>query len=66
MCVFSADNQKKTDHLLQLDGAKERLSLFGANLLEEGSFQHAIDGCEAVFHTASPVLLTAEDPQVRQ
>ncbi|XP_033141708.1 cinnamoyl-CoA reductase 1 isoform X2 [Brassica rapa] len=61
--VRDPNNQKKTDHLLQLDGAKERLSLFGANLLEEGSFQHAIDGCEAVFHTASPVLLTAEDPQ---
>ncbi|CAH8327176.1 unnamed protein product [Eruca vesicaria subsp. sativa] len=56
-------DQKKTDHLLALDGAKERLSLFKANLLEEGSFEHAIDGCEAVFHTASPVLLTAEDPQ---
>lgn len=64
--MFSAGDQKKTDHLLALDGAKERLSLFKANLLEEGSFEHAIDGCEAVFHTASPVSLTAEDPQVRQ
>ncbi|KAG5517542.1 hypothetical protein RHGRI_038067 [Rhododendron griersonianum] len=36
---------KKTEHLLSLEGAKERLHLFKANLLEEGSFDAAIDGC---------------------
>ncbi|CAH8387440.1 unnamed protein product [Eruca vesicaria subsp. sativa] len=61
--VRDPNDQKKTDHLLALDGAKERLRLFKANLVEEGSFEDAIDGCEAVFHTASPVSLTAEDPQ---
>ncbi|KAL3717131.1 hypothetical protein ACJRO7_008675 [Eucalyptus globulus] len=34
-----------------------------ADLLEEGSFASAVNGCEAVFHTASPVLLSASDPQ---
>ncbi|XP_062115459.1 cinnamoyl-CoA reductase CAD2-like isoform X1 [Humulus lupulus] len=54
---------KKTEHLVSLDGAKERLQLFKANLLEEGSFDSVVDDCECVFHTASPVLLTVKNPQ---
>ncbi|VVA90395.1 unnamed protein product [Arabis nemorensis] len=54
---------KKTKHLFTLEGADERLKLFKADLLEEGSFQQAIDGCDGVFHTASPVSLTATIPQ---
>ncbi|KAJ0039022.1 hypothetical protein Pint_23952 [Pistacia integerrima] len=53
----------KIKHLHELDGAKERLHLFKANLLEEGSFDSAVDGCEGVFHTASPVTMSANDPQ---
>ncbi|KAI5006628.1 hypothetical protein ZWY2020_033871, partial [Hordeum vulgare] len=34
-----------------LDGAKERLHLFKASLLEEGTFDAAIAGCDCVFHT---------------
>ena len=52
-------------HLLELEGAKERLHLIKANLLEEGSFDSAVQGCEGVFHTASPAFLDAEDPQVQ-
>ncbi|KAL6966524.1 hypothetical protein U1Q18_032303 [Sarracenia purpurea var. burkii] len=55
---------KKTEHLLALDGAKERLHLFKANLLEEGSFDSVVDGCEGVFHTASPFYHDVKDPQV--
>ncbi|CAL5426106.1 unnamed protein product [Camellia sinensis] len=44
--VRDPSDQKKTDHLLALDGAKERLRLFKANLLEEGSFDSVVDGCE--------------------
>ncbi|XP_062115460.1 cinnamoyl-CoA reductase CAD2-like isoform X2 [Humulus lupulus] len=55
---------KKTEHLVSLDGAKERLQLFKANLLEEGSFDSVVDDCECVFHTASPVLLTVKNPQL--
>ncbi|KFK43250.1 hypothetical protein AALP_AA1G099400 [Arabis alpina] len=62
--VRDPKDQKKTDHLLALDGAKERLKSFKANLLEEGTFENAIEGCDAVFHTASPVKLTPNDPQV--
>ncbi|KAB1224976.1 Tetraketide alpha-pyrone reductase 1 [Morella rubra] len=61
--VRDPNDPKKTEHLLALDGAKERLSLFKADLQEEGSFDSAIDGCEGVFHTASPVLYNFSDPQ---
>ncbi|KAI3764261.1 hypothetical protein L2E82_14267 [Cichorium intybus] len=63
--VRSLDDPKKTEHLLALDGAKERLSLFEANLTEEGSFASAVNGCECVFHTASPVLLSVSEPQTQ-
>ncbi|KAL0794683.1 hypothetical protein Bca101_066060 [Brassica carinata] len=53
----------KTEHLLALEGAKERLKLFKADLLEECSFEQAIEGCDAVFHTASPVKFIVTDPQ---
>ncbi|XP_056860445.1 phenylacetaldehyde reductase-like isoform X2 [Raphanus sativus] len=53
----------KIEHLLALEGAKERLKLFKADLLEECSFEQAIEGCDAVFHTASPVKFIVTDPQ---
>ncbi|KAK4842041.1 hypothetical protein QYF36_014786 [Acer negundo] len=61
--VRDPDDPKKTQHLLSLDGAKERLDIFKASLSEEGSFDSAIDGCEGVFHTASPVVFSTNDPQ---
>nr|GEV61219.1 tetraketide alpha-pyrone reductase 1-like [Tanacetum cinerariifolium] len=59
--VRSLDDPKKTDHLLALDGAKERLSLFEANLMDEGSFRSVVNSCECVFHMASPVLFEVSD-----
>ncbi|XXG79452.1 hypothetical protein AAC387_Pa09g0512 [Persea americana] len=61
--VRDPNDPKKTEHLRALDGATERLHLFKANLLEEGSFDAAIDGCEGVFHTASPFYHAVTDPQ---
>jgi len=58
------DDSAKTEHLKRLEGAKERLRLFKADLMEEGSFDVAIAGCEGVFHTASPVNFNVIDPQV--
>ncbi|XP_042379253.1 phenylacetaldehyde reductase-like [Zingiber officinale] len=54
---------KKTEHLRSLDGATERLHLFQANLLEEGSFDAGTEGCDGVFHTASPYYHGITDPQ---
>ncbi|KAL6327741.1 hypothetical protein AAG906_024711 [Vitis piasezkii] len=62
--MYATDDPKKTEHLLALEGAKERLHLFKANLLEEGSFDSVVDGCDGVFHTASPVVLIVDDPQL--
>jgi hypothetical protein len=47
-----------------LDGAKERLQLFKADLLEEGAFDSVVHGCEGLFHTASPFYHNVTDPQV--
>ncbi|KAE9620201.1 putative cinnamyl-alcohol dehydrogenase [Lupinus albus] len=61
--VRDPSNPKKVEHLLELDGANERLQLFKADLLQESSFDSVIQGCDAVFHTASPVIFTVNDPQ---
>jgi dihydroflavonol-4-reductase len=50
-----------------LDVLKERhpgkLVLFEADLLEPGSLDAALDGCDALIHTATAVMLAAPDPQ---
>ncbi|KAG5253846.1 cinnamyl-alcohol dehydrogenase family protein [Salix suchowensis] len=61
--VTQVNDPKKTQHLRALSGAQERLELFKANLLEEGSFDSIVEGCEGVFHTASPFYHDVKDPQ---
>ena len=50
-----------------LDVLKERypgqLECFEADLLEPGSLDAALDGCDALIHTATAVILAAPDPQ---
>ncbi|XP_020080257.1 tetraketide alpha-pyrone reductase 1 [Ananas comosus] len=55
---------KKLAHLWELEGARERLRLVKADLMEDGSFDNAVMGCEGVFHTASPVYVAGSDPKV--
>ncbi|KAF9615130.1 hypothetical protein IFM89_022082 [Coptis chinensis] len=50
----------KNSHLRELEGAKERLILCKADLLDYESLREAIKGCQGVFHTASPVT---DDPE---
>ncbi|XP_010942096.1 cinnamoyl-CoA reductase 1 [Elaeis guineensis] len=50
----------KNAHLKALEGAKERLILCKADLLDFDALRAAIDGCHGVFHTASPVT---DDPE---
>jgi hypothetical protein len=60
--VHGAENSK---HLLELPGASDRLKLFVADLMEPGCFDNVVEGCDGVFHTASPVLFQdITDPQV--
>ncbi|KAL7152614.1 hypothetical protein ABFS83_04G109600 [Erythranthe nasuta] len=50
----------KNSHLRELDGAEERLILCKADLNDYESLRAAINGCDGVFHTASPVT---DDPE---
>ncbi|KAF6171287.1 hypothetical protein GIB67_036955 [Kingdonia uniflora] len=45
----------KNSHLKALYGAKERLALYKADILDYKSLLDAFHGCRGVFHTASPV-----------
>ncbi|KAL5574472.1 hypothetical protein UlMin_016171 [Ulmus minor] len=50
----------KNSHLRELEGAKDRLYLLKADLLDYESLKEAIKGCTGVIHTASPVT---DDPE---
>ncbi|KAI3463463.1 hypothetical protein Pfo_020126 [Paulownia fortunei] len=50
----------KNSHLRELEGADERLILCKADLNDYESLREAINGCDGVFHTASPVT---DDPE---
>ncbi|KAJ7537096.1 hypothetical protein O6H91_12G097100 [Diphasiastrum complanatum] len=63
--VRDLKNPAKTAHLLKLFGAKERLQLVEADILDERSLDAALSGCEGVFHTASPVIFYVDDPQAQ-
>jgi len=51
---------EKVAHLTSLPGAAERLTLFEADLLEDGAFEEAITGCVGVYHMASPFFLAGQ------
>lgn len=58
-------NMKKVKHLLELPKADTNLTLWKADLNEEGSFDEAIEGCVGVFHVATPMDFESKDPEVR-
>ena len=62
--VRNLGDDAKRSHL---DVLKEqhpgRLELFEADLLEPGSLDAALEGCDALIHTAAAVMLAAPDPQ---
>jgi len=49
-------------HLSSMPGA-ERLELVAADLNQPGAFDQAMDGAERVVHTASPYVVSVDDPQ---
>jgi len=62
--VRNPDKLEKIAHLNEL--AKNSLGsivYFKSDLLQEGSYQEAMAGCELVFHTASPFTSDFKDPQ---
>ncbi len=57
-------NKARVGHLEAMAaGAPGRLALFRSDLLEPGSYAAAMAGCAYVFHTASPFITQAKDPQ---
>ncbi|CAL5354823.1 unnamed protein product [Camellia sinensis] len=62
--VRDPGNNEKLGHLWRLEGAKERVELVRADLMEEGSVDDTIMGCHGVFHIAFPVLAQpSSDPK---
>ncbi len=62
--VRNPENTDKVGHLLDLaKNASGNVTLFKSDLLEEGSYKAAMEGCEVVFHTASPFTLDVKDAQ---
>ncbi len=62
--VRDPENQEKVSHLHEL--AEEHagtIRFFQTDLLDEGSYAEAMQGCELVFHTASPFTSDYTDPQ---
>jgi len=61
--VRNPDNHDKIAHLKDL--AKKHqgtIHFFASDLLENGSYKAAMEGCELVYHTASPYSLDVKDP----
>lgn len=62
--VRDPDNAEKLKYLTALaDDLPGSIRYFKSDLLKEGSYADAMQGCELVFHTASPCHLSVEDPQ---
>ena len=56
--VREPNNTAKTGHLLKAaEGTRGKLTLFKADLLKDGAFDAAMQGCELVIHTASPFVI---------
>ncbi|GGE56292.1 NAD-dependent epimerase/dehydratase family protein [Actibacterium pelagium] len=62
--VRNPDDAAKVKHLTEIaEASSGTLKLFAADLLAEGSYAEAMDGCATVFHTASPFNINVKDPQ---
>jgi len=61
--VRDPSNAAKVEHLKSLPKAADNLVLFKADLLKEGDFDEAFKDCHGVFHTASPLPVSSDDPE---
>ncbi|ERM94667.1 hypothetical protein AMTR_s00011p00218290 [Amborella trichopoda] len=55
---------EKTEHLLDLPEANMKLTLWNADLYDEGIFDEAVKGCDGVFHVATPIAFESKNPEV--
>lgn len=62
--VRNPDNTEKRAHLDKIASETSGvIRYFKADLLDDGSYRDAMAGCGTVFHTASPFIVTVDDPQ---
>lgn len=62
--VRDPENKEKLKYLDSVSrGLSGTLKYFKADLLEDGTYKEAMEGCSVVFHTASPFSLDIKDPQ---
>ena len=61
--VRDPENKDKLKYLEQIaNQAPGTIKYFKADLLDIGSYAEAMEGCELVFHTASPFTVEVKDP----
>ncbi|MEO8963001.1 MAG: NAD-dependent epimerase/dehydratase family protein [Ginsengibacter sp.] len=62
--VRDPDDEKKMEHLKKAAATTNgTIQFFKADLLSTGSYKKAMQGCELVFHTASPFTLAVKNPK---
>ncbi|MDX1761274.1 MAG: NAD-dependent epimerase/dehydratase family protein [Christiangramia sp.] len=62
--VRDPEKEHKLQHLNDLvKNSSGTIRYFKSDLLDEGSYAEAMEGCELVFHTASPFTSEFDDPQ---
>lgn len=62
--VRNPDNTQKMQHLIDAaENAPGVIKFFAGDLLKEDSYQEGMQGCELVYHTASPFTLDVKNPQ---
>jgi len=62
--VRNPDNKKKISHLVEAaEKANGNIKFFKTDLLSPGSYKEAMEGCELVYHTASPFTTDVKNPQ---
>lgn len=62
--VRDPNNDKKIGHLKEVaQSAPGEIQFFKGDLLEPGSYKEAMEGCELVYHTASPFTTVVKNPQ---
>ena len=62
--VRNPENNEKVGHLKKMvSDAKGELHFFKADLLTPNAYKEAMQGCELVYHTASPFKTDVKDPE---
>lgn len=62
--VRNPSNKSKVGHLKKLaENSKGSIKFFKSNLVQKGSYSEAMEGCELVFHTASPFFSCVKNPE---